>query len=126
VNDAFVDSSVLLAIANQEAGFREMKVRLSLFQTVRCSDLLAAEVRSVCKRDARAVDVALFDALSVVLPLRPLANEIARVLDSGYVRGADCFHLATALYLAPDPAELTFLTLDKRQRDVAIALGFAV
>lgn len=34
--------------------------------------------------------------------------------------------LATALYLAPDPSELTFLTLDQRQQRVAAALGFAI
>jgi hypothetical protein len=39
-------------------------------------------------------------------------------------RGADCWHLATALYLSPDPSALTFLTLDLAQRHVAKALGF--
>ncbi len=85
-----------------------------------------AELRSACKRDGIAVDQRLIDSLDVVLPRRSLGPEIARVLDVGYVRGADCWHLATALYLAPDPAELTFLTLDLRQRDVARALGFMV
>jgi hypothetical protein len=40
------------------------------------------------------------------------------------VRGADCWHLATALYLAPDPGELTFVTLDAHQQSVAKSLGF--
>jgi hypothetical protein len=48
------------------------------------------------------------------------------LLDAGYVRGADCWHLATALYLAPDAGDLVFLTLDLRQRAVAKTLGFAV
>ena len=61
----------------------------------------------------------------VVLATRSLRQEFKRVLEAGYVRGADCFHLATALSLTSDPAELTFLTLDNRQRDVAAALGFA-
>ena len=56
---------------------------------------------------------------------RPLSEQIARVLEAGYVRGADCWHLATALYIAPDPGEIVFLTLDHRQRDIAKALGFA-
>ena len=42
----------------------------------------------------------------------------------GYVRGADLWHLACALYVAASPGELTFLTLDERQRTVAKALGF--
>jgi hypothetical protein len=42
------------------------------------------------------------------------------------MRGADCWHLATALYVAPNPSELTFLTLDLAQRKVAKTLGFQV
>ena len=72
-----------------------------------------------------AVDTRLFDELEVVFPPRTLGPEITRVLEAGYVRGADCWHLATALYLAPDPSELTFITLDERQGAVAKALGFA-
>ena len=56
--------------------------------------------------------------------MRPLSVEIERVLDAGYVRGAHCFHLASALYLSPQPSATTFLTLDTRQRAVAKALGF--
>jgi hypothetical protein len=60
------------------------------------------------------------------LPDRPLTGEIARVLAAGYVRGADCWHLATALYLTDDPSSLTFLTVDERQKSVAVSLGFEV
>ena len=56
---------------------------------------------------------------------RPLSQEIARVLVAGYASGADCWHLATALYFAEDPSELAFLTLDKRQAALAKTLGFA-
>ena len=55
---------------------------------------------------------------------RPLSDEIDRVIGAGYVRGADCLHLATALFVARDPRQLTFLTLDTRQRAVARRLGF--
>ena len=49
----------------------------------------------------------------------------AEVLGAGYVCGADCWHLATALYLAGDrPGELSFVTLDHQQRAVAAELGF--
>jgi hypothetical protein len=47
------------------------------------------------------------------------------VLRVGYRRGADSWHLATALYLAPDPVAISFLTLDEPQLRVARALGFA-
>ncbi len=49
-----------------------------------------------------------------------------RSLTSGYVRGADCWHLATALYLAEDPQKMSFVTVDERQRAVTRALGFQV
>ena len=57
-------------------------------------------------------------------PDRPLSPEIRRVLQAGYLRGADCFHVASALYFMDDPTGNTFLTLDTRQRAVAKALGF--
>lgn len=62
--------------------------------------------------------------LEWVNPERSLRPEIEAVLDAGYVRGADCWHLATALYLSLEPADISFLTLDKRQGEVARALGF--
>ena len=42
----------------------------------------------------------------------------------GYLRGADLWHIATALYMFDEPSDITFLTLDRRQGDVAAALGF--
>ena len=60
------------------------------------------------------------------MPSRPLATEMATVLRAGYLRGADLWHVAAALYIARDPAEICFLTLDQRQREVAASLGFEV
>lgn len=48
----------------------------------------------------------------------------AKVFAADYVKGADAWHLACALYAAGDPRDLTFLTLDRRQRTVARRLGF--
>lgn len=115
---------MLLAIAFREAGFEVAAARLTQFDTVYACELLEAELRSACTREQHVVDVGMLDALHVVDQTRSLRNEIARVLAAGYVRGADCFHLAVALSLAPSPGELTFLTLDKRQREVAASLGF--
>ena len=66
----------------------------------------------------------LLSGFTWVVPDRPLHEEIARVLAAGYVRGADCWHLASALYLAEDAAAISFLTLDERQAAVAKILGF--
>ena len=61
-----------------------------------------------------------------IFPDRVLTHEIERVLAVGRLRGADLWHVATALYLEPNPSELTFLTADIRQREVAAAVGFRV
>jgi predicted nucleic acid-binding protein len=121
---AYVDTSCLIAIAFGEAGAAALARRLARFDVLAASDLLAAELRSAFLREGVEPDPAFLAALSWVLPDRPLHPEIARVLDSGYVRGADCWHLATALYLAENPATISFLTLDDRQAAVAKALGF--
>ena len=122
---AYIDSSVLVAIAFDEAGATAAKKRLGTFDQLTTSPLAEAEVRSAGRREHRVIDTHVFGAIRWLHAERPLSPEIARVLNAGYVRGADCWHLATALYLAPDPGELVFLTLDHRQRDVAKALGFA-
>ena len=58
------------------------------------------------------------------LPDRTLARDSAAVLGAGAPRGADLWHVAAALYVAPRPAGLAFATLDARQAAVASALGF--
>ena len=42
----------------------------------------------------------------------PLSDEIQAVLSAGYLRGADCWHVAAALNYTP-ARDLTFLSLDK-------------
>ena len=49
---------------------------------------------------------------------------VCGVFAAGYVRGADSWHLATALHASADPTELTFVTLDSSQRNVAKRLAF--
>jgi predicted nucleic acid-binding protein len=122
---AFVDTSVLIAMAFREPGFDAVAARLKGYDTAYACELLEAELRSACAREKQVIDVRMLDELHVVDQTRSLRAEIVRVLAAGYVRGADCFHLAVALSLAPSPGELTFLTLDKRQREVAATLGFA-
>lgn len=123
---AYVDTSILVAIAFGESGATAATRRLKNFDALATADLLDAELRATFQREKAAYDPTLTAALSWVIPDRRLGEEIARVLDHGLLRGADCWHLAVALYLTGDPALATFLTLDQRQRDVAKALGFAV
>lgn len=121
---AYVNSSVLVAIALREPGGARAARRLGGFEHLYASDLLAAEVRSALVRERVEWDASLLESISWVLPERPLGAELERVFATGYVRGADAWHLACALYLSPDAGELAFVTLDSPQASVATALGF--
>ena len=126
MSTAFVDTSCMVAMAFNEKGSVTIANRIDSFDAVYASPLLEAELAAAMTREKVVFDESIVDALKWVIPARPLTAEVQRVLRSGYVRGADCWHLATALYLSPDPAELTVLTLDVAQRRVAKALGFVV
>lgn len=120
----YVDTSCLVALALGEPAGAKLQRRLSGFDALHASNLLEAELNSVMLRERSASTPALFKGISWVTPDRPLHAEIHRVLTAGYVRGADCWHLASALYLADEPGNISFLTLDTRQLTVARKLGF--
>lgn len=126
MSTAYLDTSCVVAAAFGEPGARPMISRRRTFSLVISSTLLEAELFSALRREQCELTDAFHADVALVAPDRALSDEIARVLGAGYVRGADCWHLATALYVAPDPSELTFLTLDLAQRKVAKALGFQV
>lgn len=91
------------------------------------SNLLEAEVRAALAREGTEPQPNPVSGVTWVLPDRPLGPEIALVLAAGYLRGADLWHVACALYASEGrAAETTFFTLDERQRAVAERLGFAV
>ena len=66
----------------------------------------------------------LLDRIGWILTNRPLSDEIKTALGAGYLRGADLWHVATALYAAPDPGAISFITLNDSQARVAAALNF--
>ena len=121
---AYVDTSCLVAIAFDEPESDEVAARLGEYDLLLSSNLLEAEFRAVLVRESADLDEALFSWITWVLPDRPLSGEITRVLETAYLRGADLWHLSMAIYVTPEPADLTFLTLDGRQREVAEGLGF--
>ena len=121
---AYVDTSCLVAIAFGERGATQINRRLKGFDELVSANLLEAELRAAFVREAVEGAPEALGALSWVLPHRPLSQEIATVLAGGYVRGADCWHLASALYVSGTPGDLTFLTLDSTQKRAAARLGF--
>lgn len=122
---AYVDTSWIIAIALKEAGYGALKRRLEQFTHLFSANLLEAELLATLNREKVALDSIILDKINWVLPVRALRDEIEMVLSVGFVRGADCWHVASALYAADRPSDLTFLTLDKKQLAVAKALGFS-
>ena len=123
---AYVDTSCLVAIAFDEPRGAEVASRLGEQDILLSSNLLEAEFRAALARESADLDETLFSWITWVLPDRPLSVEITRVLGAAYLRGAALWHLSTAIYVTSDPGDLTFLTLDRRQVEVAEALGFRV
>ena len=120
----YVDSSCIAAVAFAEPGHGRVARRLARFERVYSSTLLEAEILSALRREGVTEEPALLNSISWVLPDRRLTQEISAVLAAGHLRGADLWHVACALYLSPDPTELSFVTLDESQAVVASAIGF--
>ena len=123
---AYVDTSALVAIAFGEPGSAALVRRLGTFSGLLSSNLLEAELRAAYSREERHFPQDIVSGIEWVLPDRPLASEFAQVLEVGYLRGADLWHVATALYAARRPSGIWFVTLDMKQRKIAAALGFQV
>ncbi len=121
---AYVDTSALVAIAFDEPRAREYARKLDEFERLVSSNLLEAELRAVFQRENMKFRDEIMSRIDWILPNRPLASEFNEVLRRGYLRGADLWHVATALFVAPKPGELSFASLDVRQCNVAGELGF--
>ena len=127
---AYVDTSALVAIAFAEDGAEALADRLGGFSRLVSSVLLEAELASACAREGCPVPGALLARIGSILTERPLSPEIRRVLaagtvrDDGTLRGAELWHLAAALYVAPEPAAISFITLNEDQARIARALNF--
>ncbi len=124
----YVDASVIVAMFLGERVPRTIKASLDSADEVLSSNLLEAEVFATAKREKiDLVEARPFVApISLFTPDRKLASELERVFAVGYCRGADAYHLACALYIAPQPEDLVFLTLDAKQQVLAKRIGFTV
>lgn len=121
----YVDTSCLVAVAFGEPSAKAVIRELEACDALVSSNLLEAELRAALRREeVEGGADALLGAVGWVLPDRRLTPEIERVLAVQYLRGADLWHVAAALYLAESPGDVTFLTLDRPQTEAAAALGF--
>jgi len=123
---AYVDTSFLLADAFGQRPAKSRGPKLADFDTIIAARFLEAEFYSAFRRESLSPDTAFLDPITWIDVNRSLALELETVLKAGYVRGADSWHLATALFALPVPHDATFLTFDLQQRAVAKALGFRV
>lgn len=121
----YVDSSALVAVLLGEPQERTVLRTLADFEQVFSANLLAAEVLAATTREsvpaARATPI--IARVNWVLPNRSLEREILQALAHGYLRGADLWHVANALFLRESFAPLSFLTLDEPQLALAATLG---
>ena len=102
-----------------------MRTRLESYGGLYSANLLEAELRAAFARERVAWQQDLVSAIGWVLPARRLTEEFAHVLDAGYLRGADLWHVSCALHLHNALGELDFLTLDATQMEVAAAAGLS-
>lgn len=121
---AYVDTSCLVAVAFAEPRGEEVAHVARGYRELVSANLLEAEYRAALAREEVEGGLELLEGLAWILPERRLGPELERVLAVGRLRGADLWHLASALYLAESPGDVAFLTLDEQQREVAAALGF--
>lgn len=126
MNVAYVDSSALVAVLLGELEAPAVAHRFRFHERLYSSNLLEAEVHSACAREKLVLDPAQLARIEWIFPDRPLESEMETILEAGYLRGADLWHVANALFAVPTPQEMTFITLDERQRTVAAELGFRV
>jgi predicted nucleic acid-binding protein len=122
----YVDTSALLAVAFDEPAGKPIAGRLRTFSRLISSNLLEAEFRSALAREELDGEHDLLDAIDWILPDRPLTGEFRKVLRTGYVRGADLWHLACALFIDPGARGLSFITVDGTQKALARRIGFTV
>lgn len=124
MNAAYVDTSCVVAMTLDEPRSEDLRERLSQFDELFSANLLEAELRSALVREGVNVENDLEGWIAWVLPDRPLSRELRQTLEVGYLRGADLWHVATALFMVELPSDLAFMTLNATQAEVAGALGF--
>lgn len=126
MNIAYIDSSALVAIAFNEPSASILTEFISRCEKVISSCLLEAEIRSAFARENVVFPESLLSGIGWILPERPLTKELAIALDAGYLRGADLWHVASALYAVKDPRQVLFATLDNKQESVVREIGFQI
>lgn len=126
MNVIYIDTSALICKTFQELDYKEIATLLNSADELVSSQLLCAELISVYQREKRDLKEAERElaSISLINPDTNLTQELISIFQYGYLRGADAFHLASAMFIDPAALELQFLTRDKQQKKMAEKLGF--
>lgn len=123
---AYIDTSVMVAIALEKGGSRLERMVLG-YGRLMSSTLMESEFLSVMEREGLLEDAhERLQRIDWILSGDRLTAQIRTVLSAVHLRGADLHHVATALSVFQDPSDAHFLTLDRQQARVARKLGFKV
>ena len=128
MKSAYLDTSAFLAVVLHETNAPALRRILAKFDRLFSSNLLEAEARAATAHEG--ADRAALDRelkwVHWILPARPLSTEFETVLRHGRLRGADLWHVATAIYFSERPDRLAFITCDEAQAGTARGVGFSV
>lgn len=126
---AYIDTSALVAVQFGEAERSRILAVMRSHDELVSSSLLCAEMLATLRRANLPIASAdqLLGRVAQLAPPDDLRIECEQALAVGSLRGADLWHVASALRLAGRHRKrLTFCTLDDAQRAVAAGLGFPV
>ncbi len=123
---AYVDSSALVAILfdepTRDAYLRRFRMQTQLLST----SLTRAELCSAALREGKPLEAAerLLQRFEIFVPPDDLADECREALTHGFLRGADLWHVASAMRIAGKHRKrLIFCTGDLDQGRIARATG---
>lgn len=126
---AYADTSALVAVQFAEptrsAYLRVFRAQRRLVTTT----LAQAELWATMIREQEPLDSTdrLLQRLEIFVPPDDLASECREALSVGYLRGADLWHVASAMRLAgKHRKQLTFCTGDAQQAKIAGQVGLSV
>jgi predicted nucleic acid-binding protein len=125
----YVDSSAIVAVQFGETERSRILAVMRAHDEVVSTTLLTAEMLATLARASLPLSSAdrLLARVARFAPPDDLRAECERALAVGSLRGADLWHVASALRLAGRHVKrLRFCTLDLAQRAVAAGLGFPV
>ena len=125
VKIGYIDTSVLIAMAFDDAGGSFIGRFVASFERLYSSNLLEAEFFSAAARENCLKDAAAFiKPVRFVYPDTNLTAFHQQVLQAGHIEGSALHHLSCAMYLFPRPEDVFFLSLHPPQAALASQLGF--